>query len=522
MMMRGMKWIALAVLLSVNSTGRAATAEQCLALTQLKIPGVALIIDNAEVVPAGKVPALPFKPAFDATVPEYCRLDGTIDRRVGRHSKPYAIGFSIALPVQWNGRFLFQGGGGLNGSVSPPLGLDAIVGEPALARGFAVVSTDSGHQGAVFDASFFEDQQATLDFLYQAIGKVTLAAKQIIEQHYGRQPEHSYYVGCSTGGREAMLMSQRYPTYFDGIVAGAPAMRTSYSNLADRYVATQLNAIAPKDASGASVGSQALSDSDRKLVVDGLLKACDAHDGAVDGMVFNTQACRFDPAALVCNGEKTAACLRADQAEAIKAGFAGPRNSAGRAVYPGFPYDTGIAASASTSGIPGLLLAAAGPVGPPSASTTMNIDQEALMADTAVSRLGDSDMWTDLNTFSDRGGKLIFYHGASDPWFSALDTVQYYERLADTNGGAEKVRSWSRLFLVPGMGHCAGGAATLDRFDMVDAVVNWVEKDVAPASIIATGKAFPQRSRPLCPYPQYPHYKGKGSGERAENFECRS
>ena len=149
-----------------------------------------------------------------------CRVDGVIDARTGRDGKPYGIGFSIALPADWNGRFLFQGGGGLNGSVQPPLGAQYAGDRPALVRGFAVASTDSGHQGAVFDGSFLRDQQATVDFLYQGVATVTVIAKQLVAQRYGKAPDHSYFVGCSTGGREAMMMSQRFPTYFDGIRRG--------------------------------------------------------------------------------------------------------------------------------------------------------------------------------------------------------------------------------------------------------------------------------------------------------------
>ena len=171
-----------------------------------------------------------------------------IDERTGRDGKPYGIGFAVALPANWNGRFLFQGGGGLNGSVQPPLG-GAYAGErSALARGFAVASTDSGHQSTGFDGSFFRDQQAALNFLYQAVAEVTVVAKAIVARHYGKPQQHAYFVGCSTGGREAMMMSQRFPDYFDGIVAAAPAARTSFSNLGLRYATAALNAIAPRDA----------------------------------------------------------------------------------------------------------------------------------------------------------------------------------------------------------------------------------------------------------------------------------
>src|SRR5258708_2375969 len=162
---------------------------------------------------------------------------------------------------------------------------------PGLLRGFAVVTTDTGHTGTNgFDATFQRDQQAALDFAYQAVGRVAGLAKQIVVQYYARPADHSYFAGCSTGGREAMLMSQRYSTYFDGIVAGAPAMRTNFSGIGDEWVAVTLNAAVPK-----------LSDSDKKTVIDGILNQCDAADGVKDGMVFDT-TCKFEPKLLVCKG----------------------------------------------------------------------------------------------------------------------------------------------------------------------------------------------------------------------------
>lgn len=510
----------LALAIAMTSVAHGAAPAACSDLTQFKVPGFAMEITKAERVPAGKMQTPPNAPPSDVMLPAYCRADGVIDKRTGSDGKPYAIGFAIVLPENWNGRFMFQGGGGLNGTVRPPLDVRN-TDTPALARGFAVVSTDSGHQSAaVFDDSFFKEQQATLNFLYQAIGKVSVVAKAIIAHHYGSAAKRSYYVGCSTGGREAMIMSQRYPDYFDGIVAGAPAMRTNYSNLGDRWVATALNSIAPKDENGRPIGARAFSEGERKLIVSSFLKACDAKDGVEDGMVFNARSCDFDPRSLACKGAKTDACLTAQQADALVKGFAGPKDSKGNQVYSGFFYDTGISASARGV-IPGLLMAGSSPVGPPNFDTEMDVDKAAAAAAANVDVFGNSYDWTQLDTFSARGGKLIFYHGISDPWFSAKDTIKYYERLAASNGGVSAVDKWSRLFLVPGMGHCAGGEAALDRFDMITAIVDWVEKDVAPESVIATGRAFPGRSRPLCPHPKHAHYVGKGDREKAESFECR-
>jgi feruloyl esterase len=510
--------VSVSVLPSSAQTTRDASA--CSTLTSLQIPGLNLSITKAEWFAAGSTPARggPGAPGEPIKLPAFCRLDGVLDRRTGADGKPYGIGFALALPGDWTGRFLFQGGGGLNGSVQLPLGATAAGGVPGLARGFAVVSTDTGHNGQVFDASFMAEQQAALDFAYQAVGRVAVLAKQIIARHYGKAPDRSYFTGCSTGGREAMLMAQRHPTYFDGIVAGAPAMRTSYSGIGDEWVATMLNQVAPKNEKGQPMTRQALSDSDKKTVIDGFLNACDAGDGLKDGMVFNTTACRFDPKTLVCKGEKVEGCLSAAQASALDKAFAGPKDSRGRQVYPGFLYDTGIAA---TQGIPGLLHGGSNPVGPMFTATAMDVDARAAAAVDAAEALTATSRWTNLNTFSNHGGKIMFFHGVSDPWFSALDTIDYYERMTKANGGPSVAGSWSRLYLSPGMGHCAGGEAALDSMDLLTPLVEWVEKGTPP-SVTATGRAFPGRSRPLCSYPQYPHYKGQGDPQKAENFECRN
>jgi feruloyl esterase len=490
----------------------------CASLTGLKIPGFDATIKTATLVPAGPPPQSPIAPPIPGMLPAYCRVDGVIDPRTGSDGKPYAIGFALALPENWNGRFLFQGGGGLNGNIGAPIGAAAAGAKPALTRGYAVVSTDSGHTGAVFDASFFNEQEAALNFLYQAIGKVAPVGKAVVAARYGRSPERSYFVGCSTGGREAMIMSQRYPRYFDGIVAGAPAMRTNFSNLADRYVAIALNAVAPKDDKGNPVAAKALSDGDKKLVIDSLLKACDAQDGVADGMVFDPRGCGFDPTTLACKGPKTDACLAPEQAAAIAKGFAGPKDSRGNEVYPGWFFDTGITAKGF---IPGLLNPGPSPVGPPTTGIQMDVDEEALIAADPIAAVGDSAHWTQINTFFQHGGKLIFYHGMSDPWFSAKDTIRYYMKMTADNGGAEVVAKSSRLFLVPGMGHCGGGGPTLDDFDMLSSLEGWVEKGTPPDAVVATGRAIPGRSRPLCAFPKHAQYKGTGDSESAASFECR-
>jgi pimeloyl-ACP methyl ester carboxylesterase len=504
----------------VGVAAQGAEPGACEKLAQFSLPGVNLAITKTEHLAARPAEHPPGRPGFAGQLPARCRVEGVIDQRVGVAGVAYGIHFALALPDEWNGRFLFQGGGGLNGSVQPPLGAAAAGDTPALAHGFAVVSNDTGHQGAVFDASFYADQEAMLNFLYAANGKVAPVAKALVDAYYRRPAERSYFVGCSTGGREAMMMSQRYPGLFDGIVAGAPAMRTGYSNLGMRSVSVALATAARRDGEGKVIPGSALSAGDKELVVHGALAACDAKDGLADGLIEDPIGCDFDPAVLTCSGPKTDQCLSSTQVAAVKKAMAGPKSVTGRQVYPGYLYDTGIGTTARGS-IPGVLNGAASPVGPNPPPAEQDVDAEAAAAAVAPSSFGDTAQWTNLSTFRAHGGKLLFYHGVSDPWFSALDTVRYYRALANANGGLDETRTWSRLFLVPGMGHCAGGEATLDRFDMLSAIVDWVEKGRAPASVTATGASFPGRSRPLCPYPQHAQYSGKGDSEQAGNFACR-
>ena len=401
----------------------------CTDMLRFAAPGVTLAITKADHMPAAAPGTLRVSPNFPGTVPvaipAFCRVDGVIDQRKGVDAKPYGIGFALALPDQWNGRFLFQGGGGLNGSVALPLGSQAAGDTPALARGFAVVTTDSGHTGSVFDGSFFRDQQASLDFYYVAIGRVARLAKQMIAAYYGSPAQHSYFDGCSTGGREAMIMSQRYPDYFDGIVSGDPAMRTGHSNLALGFM-TAVFQPDPK---------KFFSDSDRKLIVNSLLQACDAKDGLKDGMIFNSRACQFDPAGLVCSGSKAEGCLSKTQVDALKKGFAGPKSARGDAIYPGFPFDAGIA---DLGGIPGLLNGPLIPVATGADFSHFDADREAGRVDgDTTARLGDST-WTNLSSFAGHGGKLLFYHGLSDPWFSPLETLRYYEKMAKETGNGSR------------------------------------------------------------------------------------
>src|SRR6516164_7552347 len=323
----------------------AQTSSKCADLTNFKIPGVPMVITKAATIPTSSGPetATAETRATAATIPSHCQADGMINERTGADGRTYGIGFSLALPDNWNNRFLFQGGGGYNGSVRPPVGAAAAGGDPGLARGFAVVSTDTGHKGAVFDRTYDVDQQASLDFAQVAVDRVAELAKQIVAHYYGQPAKYSYFAGCSTGGREAMLMTQRYPAEFDGVISGDPAMRTGFSGIGNNWSAVAFNQIAPKDDAGRPQPNKVFSESDIKLIVNGILNACDANDGLKDGMVFNTRSCKFDPEVLACKAGKNDSCLTSQQTAAIKKAFAGPRSSRGDLVYPMNSYDAGIA-----------------------------------------------------------------------------------------------------------------------------------------------------------------------------------
>ncbi|MGO9083667.1 MAG: tannase/feruloyl esterase family alpha/beta hydrolase [Candidatus Sulfotelmatobacter sp.] len=505
---------ALFLAFAFASSAFAQPKDSCTALIDVKVPGVE--ITKAAHVEAGSTEPIPWSQSRSAPLPAYCRVEGVINRRTGVGGEEFGITFALAMPDKWNGDFLMQGGGGSNGIVLAPLGLNAAGDNPGLLRGFAVASTDTGHKShhPGFDFDFMRDQQAYLDFAYFANAEVATLAKQLIAQHYGKPAAFSYFSGCSTGGREGMILSQRYPTVFNGIISGDPAMRTGLSNLAiGRWIPIMFNQVAPKDANGKPIIEQAIIDNERKLIKDALIKKCDAKDGLADSLISDPLACDFDPEALACNGEKDDSCLVPEKAAAIKKALGGPKTSSGTQVYAGFLYDTGI-----TNGPPfrGLLSPGPGIFGPATTDMKMDVDKEALAA---IQPFVDS-MSTNLTTFSAHGGKLIFYHGDSDPWFSPLDTFAYYKDMATANGGLEAVSHWSQFYFVPGMSHCGGGQA-LDQFDLLGAIVNWVEKGTTPMSVIATGKAFPGRSRPLCAYPKHAQYKGDGNPEDASSFECR-
>jgi feruloyl esterase len=536
-----MRSFALPLLLAVwtlpLSTAALAQSGNCGSLKQIDLDDT--VIRSAELEAAGSASrdATPFAPppAPSWTYPEYCQVEGAIHPRTGANGKHYEIRFELRLPSNWNGKFLFQGGGGTDGVVRPAMGSVGLAALPALSRGYAVVSTDAGHQGGM-DTSFGREQQARLDYAQNAIGEVTHAAKRLLSAYYQKPVQHSYFVGCSNGGRQAMMAAQRFPLEFDGIVAGDPGFRLSHAAIGEAWDTAAYSAIAPTDVQQRPILSKAFTPEDLNLLSKAVLDKCDALDGLKDGEINNVAACTFDPSVLQCKGAKTPECLSRQQVDALQRSFGGARDSKGNRIYAGWPYDAGIAdmgwrmwkignsETAQANAINVFMGAATLKdyfVHPFIANLDpLHPDFDKIAAQVEETHQINDPTSTDISSFTARGGRMIIYQGVSDPVFSTSDILDYYRRYADDNGGMEMARTTARLFLIPGMTHCAGGPAT-DEFDPLDALEKWVENRIVPDRIGATGHSFPHRTRPLCAYPQYAAYNGFGDPENEKNFTCK-
>lgn len=541
-----------------------ATLGSCAAAAEQARTGGATIT-SAIMVASGGLKA----PGVAALMPEHCLIQGRIHERIGTvDHRSYAIGFEMRLPAQWNGRFFYQANGGIDGRVVPAIGVDS-GGAPessALARGFAVMSSDAGHPGA-YGATFGWDPQARLDYGYQAVGALTPLARRIIAAAYGKAPERSYLGGCSNGGRHAMVAASRYADQYDGIFAGDPGFHLPKAAVAQLYGVQQYASIATPDAKGRPDISSAFRPDELALVGRRILARCDALDGAADGIVSDPQACQkqFDLAADVptCSGARDGSCLTVPQKSVLGKVIAGARNAKGEALYAPFWFDPGIAGADyrhwkfgnALDLDPGAVAAifttppsrkpprprfvkGAGPYEGLDFALGFSMERDApqifatdaLYSESAWSFMTPPDE-TRLDALRSRGAKLLVYHGAGDPIFSPADTAAWYDALTRAHGG--DARDFARLFIVPGMNHCRGGPAT-EQFDMLGALVDWVENGHAPERVIAKARGAgsnlvnpevpanwsPARTRPLCPYPQVARYAGRGDPESAANFAC--
>jgi feruloyl esterase len=510
-------------------------------------------------------------------MPEHCELLGKMNERTGANGQRYAIKFHLRLPTAWNGKFFFEGGGGSNGNLGNALGnLQGQQRTNALSLGYAVVSQDSGHDNQVNNdaarngnTTFGFDPQARLDFGYNSYDLVVQAAKALIGRYYGRAPERSYYVGCSEGGREAMMMSQRFPSYFDGILAGAPGFNLPKAAVFGHTVDAQALADVAKatgvyDRFAQPFLNKTFTDEDLDLAAQAIVSACDSLDGLSDGVIENFPACTASVvtpklSAMACKGAKRSTCLSQPQITALQKIFDGAKNSKGEMLYADWAWDRGIGGktgesfnqgwriwkmgaydSANNSAIIAGLGATAvsalfttPPTPVPTSNSAplanlldVNLDRDAAKVAAKSGEFTQSALEfmmassTDLAAFRSRGGKMVIVHGVSDPVFSIKDTMNWWTDVNRLNNG--HADEFVRLFAVPGMNHCGGGPAT-DQFDAFSALVNWVEKSSAPDQILgAAGNAspWPGRTRPLCPFPKQARYRGSGSIEDAANFAC--
>ena len=548
------------LLVGVAAPGAAfAEGAGCAKVTteSLAIPGLA--IDGSKMQEAGD------------GLPKHCILTGEVNDRTGADGKHYAIGFEMRLPVEWNGRFLSQENGGGDGAVVPATGdvpgALASGGKPALARGFAVLSSDAGHSGQdpankalglAAGAAFGLDPQARRDYGYAADMTLAPIAKAIIAAHYGRKPDFSYMFGCSNGGRHTMVAATRMPEAYDGFLVGDPGFDLPRAAIQHAWDAQAFVKADPDI-------RKSITKEDGELISHKIIAACDKLDGLEDGLTENLAACQkaFDFDSLICAPGATADCLPKAKVEALKMSFAGPKNSKGDALYSDWPVDGGVGTGnwrmwkvespippwdhypiIATMGASSLQYIFTTPPTPVAGSTDalmkslleFNFDRDApkIYARTDAFPQSAMEFMTPpdvddpkLAQFRELGRKMIIYHGQADPVFSIDDTIRWYDKLnANLDGKAE---AEVRLFAVPGMTHCSDGV-TLDKFDALTALIDWVEKGKAPDQIIATvdpankeipASWSPNRTRPLCPWPKYAKYAG-GDPESATSFECAS
>jgi Tannase and feruloyl esterase len=529
---------------------QSSSISDCSSLAQFSFPDTA--IDSVITVAKGTLRA------GGKPVESHCLVKGAMFKRTTPDGKTWAIGFEMRMPLAWNGRYFYQGNGGLDGVVVPALGSHG--GGPlthALFKGFAVISSDAGHTEQQ-TTQFGFDQQARLDYGYQAVGKLTPMAKSLIKMAYGRGPDRSYIGGCSNGGRHAMVAAARYGDQYDGYLVGAPGFNISRSSLGNLASAQQFSRLITPGAS-VTVGNMKIADlntgftsAERAIVSTKILEKCDALDGVTDGIVADTLACqsRFDISRDVptCSQSRDGTCLTTAQKEVLAQSYAGAKTTTGQRISHPFWFDPGLVspnwvnwkfensqtrASASIGSVfrtpPALVRD----------TLTLSIDEtfaqlsavNSTFTESAISLLTPPDINSLSTRMADRKSKMIVYHGASDAIFSAAETANWFDAMSQRDAS---VKNHARYYVVPGMNHCSAGPAT-DQFDLLEPLIKWVEHGLAPEAVEATSRgkdnagganqdlpsSWPaNRSRLLCPYPTVARYTS-GNSEAASSFSCR-
>ena len=446
--------------------------------------------------------------------PEHCRVSGQLLPQVG---------FEVGLPTQWNGRFYMFGNGGYAGEA-----LDSPARRATAARamrlGYATAQTDTGHSAAAEPlGAFAADRQKLLDYAFRSLHVTAEAAKLLVRTYYGGAPTRSYFEGCSTGGRQGLILAQRFPADFDGIVVGAPVLNFSGTMVAYANDAQALRA-APIPASKLP------------LLAEKIYAQCDAKDGLKDGLIDDPRRCGFEATRDLpqCDAGDQPGCFTAGQIGALEKIY-GDVASQGKRIFPGWPVGAEIAGPNGRSGWDPWFVNDAGPTtdvafsqaffrylafskpDPTYDLSQFNLDRDPPRLEGIHQVLDATD--TDLSRFERRGGKILMYFGWADPALNPLTGVEYYEQVSQRMGAA--TGGFFRLFMVPGMFHCGGGVGA-DTFDKLGPLAGWVEggaaPDAIPASRVIGGKVV--RTRPLCAYPEVARYRGSGSTDDASNFAC--
>ena len=537
-----------------NAHASPAPIVACSSLTEFTSPTIPKVVITSAVLTAAT-----------QSLPEHCLVDGKINERVGVGGQIYAIKFRVRMPTAWNERFYMGGGGGSNGTVEDPTNI--------LPLGYVTIGTDSGHDNVTNNDPnvggtnvFSIDPQARIDFAYNSYDQTVRVGKELVDIYYGKKPDFSYFVGCSEGGAEGMLMAQTFPTHFDGIVAGDPGILRPFTSANGAWGTQTFAKIATSfDSAGNPLINRTYTDQDLLLIRNAILAACDRMDGLEDGIVDNMPACtsqlvNTELAALTCTGAKSDSCLAANQITALQTVLGGMKDSQGTLLYSSAPWDPGIGGQSGSTFNQGwrswvlgsfnsatnnaqkvtrscassALRYTAHPMIPFVTATDCVPFQLNFDFDTLLEKLNETsgiytesaiDLGlinsTDLSTFKAHGGKMIIYHGGADGAFSVNATIDWYK---DVIAGDKKAADYARLFVVPGMNHCSGGPST-DDFEMFPEIINWVENGIAPDKVIATASnpgyfGVESRSRPLCPYPKQTRYKGSGDINDADNFRC--
>jgi hypothetical protein len=479
-----------------------APARSCVGLRALT--GYEFSIDTAVTVPA------------KGDTAAYCRVTGLVQPE---------IRLEVSLPAAWNGRLYMFGNGGFAGETLTAGGR-ASRRNTAVTKGFAVAQTNTGHDGVREPlASFASQPQKLIDYAYRAVHVTALTAKTIARAYYGAPASRAYFDGCSTGGRQGLISAQRFPDDFDGIVVGAPVL--DFTGTMTHYAAIQR-----------ALDAAPLSEEKVRVVADAVYKKCDTGDGVEDGLIADPRACAFNPSVdLPRCGSAAAgqACLSEPDITSLNAIYGGVKVG-DRKLFPGFPVGSEAPAPTAAgprSGWDPWLIRTGQPtisrsfmetffkhMATPGAELdwrTFDVEKDAAKLDAISALLDATD--PDLSPFRARGGRILMYYGWADPALNPMMGVEYYERVMKTMG--EQTAEFFRLFMMPGVFHCSGGVGP-DRVDTITPLVQWVEKGVAPARLVATQKVGDtiRRTRPLCVHPQVAKYQGHGSIDEAASFVC--